>query len=144
MDLGKEQELVQQARMEFVSLAVADRGVPSPSSNTQELFQELEKRLHLGKNVAVHCRQGIGRSSLIAATLLILAGVDSKKAWENIQKAHGCPVPDTLEQKEWGGAFYQSDVDDDIVTGMRRGNTAWKRIVAQDIEGEADDDEFDY
>jgi hypothetical protein len=38
-------------------------------------FSNIAATLDAGQNVAVHCRQGIGRSGLIAADLLVLSGM---------------------------------------------------------------------
>jgi len=49
----------------------------------------------------MHCRQGIGRSGLIAAGLLIAKGVGSAEAVERISKARHAPVPETSDQRAW-------------------------------------------
>jgi protein-tyrosine phosphatase len=65
------------------------------------LLNSLKISLAQGKSVGVHCRAGIGRSSLIAASLLIQAGLSAEAAFLSIQKSRGCPVPDTAEQRQW-------------------------------------------
>jgi hypothetical protein len=65
------------------------------------LVKSLEKALRDGKNVTVHCRQGIGRSSLAAASVLVSAGERPYDAWRKIENSRGCPVPDTPEQEQW-------------------------------------------
>jgi protein-tyrosine phosphatase len=62
-----------------------------------------------GKAVGVHCRAGIGRSSLIAAALLIQNGVSPETAFLTIQEARGCPVPDTVEQRNWVERYRSAD-----------------------------------
>ena len=57
--------------------------------------------LSSGKNIAVHCRQGIGRTGLIAACLLISRGVDPEAAVARLSAARGVPVPETPEQRQW-------------------------------------------
>ncbi|MFQ5858481.1 MAG: hypothetical protein ACE5LU_23020 [Anaerolineae bacterium] len=64
-------------------------------------MRQLDDALAEGKHVAVHCRQGIGRSTLIAACLLVLAGVDPETAFQRVSAARGCAVPETSEQREW-------------------------------------------
>lgn len=91
--------------IEYVSFPVADRGVPSSAKATVELVHSLEGKLAEGKNVAVHCRQGVGRSALLVACLLVASGMDSETAFERIGKARGCSVPDTAEQREWAARF---------------------------------------
>ncbi|MDP2708210.1 MAG: hypothetical protein Q8O70_12020, partial [Burkholderiales bacterium] len=60
-----------------------------------------------GKNLAIHCRQGIGRSALLAACLLIMTGVDPDTAFQRLSAARGCAVPETAEQREWVRKFAQ-------------------------------------
>jgi protein-tyrosine phosphatase len=61
----------------------------------------LANLLRGGQSVVIHCRQGVGRSALIAACVLVLNGVSVDKAFELIENARGCSVPDTEEQREW-------------------------------------------
>jgi len=75
--------------------------VPPSREDLIKLVGKLEKALETGKNVAVHCRQGIGRSSLVIASVLVSAGEEPNEAFRRIEKARGTPVPDTLEQRDW-------------------------------------------
>jgi protein-tyrosine phosphatase len=79
--------------MEFISFPVPDGGVPVA-------------RLNEGKAVAVHCRAGIGRSSLIAACVLVLLGFAPGMAF--IGKARGVKVPDTGGQRDWVDMFREA------------------------------------
>jgi protein-tyrosine phosphatase len=87
--------------LEFDSFPIPDYGVPPSRRELMELVHHLESTLEAGKSVAVHCRQGIGRSSLLAASLLVAAGIDPDEAFRRIEKARGRPVPDTPEQRTW-------------------------------------------
>ena len=51
--------------------------------------------------MVVHCRQGIGRSGLLTACLLIASGATPEMAFQRISAVRGCPVPETMEQREW-------------------------------------------
>jgi hypothetical protein len=51
--------------------------------------------------IAVHCRQGLGRSPMLAAGLLVLAGMAGEDAWEQVEAARGVTVPETAEQRAW-------------------------------------------
>ena len=87
--------------IEFTPLAVEDRGLPPSKRHfigaAALLFQELQG----GRTVLIHCRQGIGRASLLAAAVLIEAGLDGESAFEAVERARGRPVPDTEEQRAW-------------------------------------------
>src|SRR5262245_33641974 len=73
-DLGAERTESDEHGLRFQSFPVADRGVPASKSAFAELLTDLGRRLDGGQTVAVHCRQGIGRSALVAIGLLIWTG----------------------------------------------------------------------
>jgi protein-tyrosine phosphatase len=100
-DLGTEERLSKAQGIEFISFPILDREVPASREATIALAHKLEAALTSGKGVGLHCRQGIGRSSLIAASVLIASGENSTEAFERITTARGRPVPDTIEQKQW-------------------------------------------
>jgi hypothetical protein len=55
--------------------------------------------------VALHCWASVGRSTSLAAALLVLAGVEASEAWARIEISRGRQVPDTLEQRAWAASF---------------------------------------
>jgi protein-tyrosine phosphatase len=108
LDLDREAELCQASGIQFISFPVADRSVPSSQKATLELVRSLDKILIDGKSLGIHCRQGIGRSAIIAACLLIFSGIDPEAAFQHISVARGCAVPETAEQREWVRTFVQA------------------------------------
>jgi predicted protein tyrosine phosphatase len=60
-------------------VAAGDCLIVLPGAATLDFVRKLECFLADGKNVAIHCRQGIGRSALIAACVLV-AGVGPEAA----------------------------------------------------------------
>jgi protein-tyrosine phosphatase len=93
------------AGLEFVAYPLADRGVPASFTAICPLVEALaEQRAH-GKAVAVHCRAGIGRASLLAACVLVASGDSARGAFERIERARGLSVPDTEEQRRWVESF---------------------------------------
>ena len=101
LELRDEEVLAREQGLEFHTFPIPDRGVPESRVRTADLIRVLEKALASGRNVAVHCRQGVGRSALIAASLLASAGQDAEQAFLRIEDARGAPVPDTAAQREW-------------------------------------------
>jgi protein-tyrosine phosphatase len=91
--------------MEFVSFPIPDRRVPASRSQALHLVKSVEAWLHAGKAVGIHCRQGIGRSGLIAACLLVSSGVTADAAFTRLTEARGLPIPETEEQRAWVDAF---------------------------------------
>lgn len=99
--LQGEESYCRQEGLNFRQLPVPDMGVPASPVALFELVAFLETILQSGRHVIVHCRQGIGRSSLLAASLLVAAGTDSGRAFRVIEEARGRPVPETAEQRRW-------------------------------------------
>jgi len=83
------------------SFPIPDRGVPASTREALSLFSTISAALEAGKNVAVHCRQGIGRSGLIAAGVLLTSGMGVDKALELVGAARGEVVPETQAQLQW-------------------------------------------
>jgi len=93
------------AGIEFRSFPILDRGVPNSHESISELANQIVKALYPGKNVALHCRQGIGRSVLIAAAVLVSSGLDPETALQTIGRARGIEVPETEAQRQWISDF---------------------------------------
>jgi len=85
----------------FGSFPIPDRGIPPSKEAFSELIAHLAEELATGKTVVVHCRQGIGRSGLIATGVLAMFGIDPEAAMRRVTAARGCPVPETAEQRHW-------------------------------------------
>ncbi|MFD8479349.1 tyrosine protein phosphatase [Kitasatospora sp. NPDC059673] len=100
LGLSAEPELAVAAGLHFHSLPIPDFTTPTHSQVRPKL-DELTTLLRAGAHLVIHCRAGIGRSSLLAASTLILDGLDADTAWARIAHARGLPVPDTTEQRAW-------------------------------------------
>lgn len=113
--LDREQQECRAQGIEFLPLPIEDRQVPADLPATKKLIDALEARLNAGKNAVIHCRQGIGRSSLLAASVFIARGIPAEEALQSIGKARGCTVPETPEQREWIKRF-----EHDLLTASRK------------------------
>jgi protein-tyrosine phosphatase len=91
--------------IDFRPLPIPDRGVPTSRESVVELANEILDALEAGRNVAVHCRQGIGRSGMIVGGVLVAAGTDLGAALKTIKESRGLEVPETEEQRRWLGDF---------------------------------------
>jgi len=101
LGLEREAELSPEHGMEFISLPIPDRGLPASLRDATALAQTVALQVGEGKSVAIHCRAGIGRSSLIAAGVLICSGLRADNALQLISIARGIDVPDTDAQRDW-------------------------------------------
>ena len=66
LDLARESDVAEAKGLQFISFPIPDRGVPTSMPASLGLLKNIADALEHGKNVAVHCRQGIGRSGLIS------------------------------------------------------------------------------
>ena len=103
LGLETEESAATRAGLRFVSFSIPDGTAPGNLTEFDEFLVDLEKRLESGQRVGVHCYGCIGRSSVVAASLLIRSGIPAVEAWNEIENARGSSVPDTLEQLEWVG-----------------------------------------
>jgi protein-tyrosine phosphatase len=104
-ELGDEQRAAVLQGIEFISFPIVDRDVPDSIEGVAGVAAKLASDLRAGRNVVAHCRQGIGRSAVLAAAVLILLDVPPEAAIQQISLARRCPVPETAEQKQWIANF---------------------------------------
>ncbi|MFT4108040.1 hypothetical protein, partial [Propionicimonas sp.] len=88
LDLVDEAEAATEAELRYATLPTPDRETPAEDP-TRALARMLADDLHAGHGVAIHCRAGIGRSSVLAAAVLQLEGVPADEAWNLISHARG-------------------------------------------------------
>ena len=101
LELDKESLEARKLGMSFISFPIPDREVPKSEASLTKLIDVLSVELTKGKNAVIHCRQGVGRSGLVAACLLISKGRSSGAALTELSHARGVPIPETREQREW-------------------------------------------
>jgi len=100
LGLADEPDAAARAGLAFHALPIRDFATPDRAA-AAVLVDTLAAELAAGRYVAVHCRGGVGRSSLIAAALLVRLGTPAEQAWQVISAARGHPVPETAAQRRW-------------------------------------------
>jgi len=101
LDLRAEGSEAKAQGIEFISFPIPDRQVPGSESKLAQTLEQLDGALSSGKNVVIHCRQGVGRSGLVATCLLVRKGMSPGAAVESVSAARGVSVPETIEQRDW-------------------------------------------
>ncbi len=101
LDLADESKLAATNGIQFISFPIADRGVPNSFQASLALFASVTNALDEGRTVAIHCRQGIGRSGLVAAGILATSGVQPEQSIKIVSAARGLAVPETDAQVLW-------------------------------------------
>jgi protein-tyrosine phosphatase len=107
VDLGLEGEstTTKISGLQFISFPIEDRNVPALSEATHVLLNQLGALMKDGASILIHCRQGIGRSGLVAVALLLLGGAEFEEAVRRVSFARGLTVPETPEQLSWLRSF---------------------------------------
>ena len=98
---GNEARFCDEAGIAFHNFPLPDRSIPGNSSAVLALSRDTYRRCTDGESTAIHCRAGIGRSSLIATAVMLHGGYGVDEALTAISRARGLRVPDTDEQRGW-------------------------------------------
>ncbi len=101
LGLQKEEQICKTNGIEFINFPIVDRDTPKTNDKTDLLISDLTNKLKNGLSTVIHCRMGIGRSSIIAASILLQAGLKAETIIEDISKVRGLKVPDTDKQLQW-------------------------------------------
>lgn len=101
LDLTEEAENCHSQGIIYLSYPLKDLSTPPFSAETFALLDQLKVYLAEGKHVAAHCYMGLGRSALIAASLLVLSGLAPKQACARLSRVRGYTVPEMEEQRAW-------------------------------------------
>jgi protein-tyrosine phosphatase len=59
----------------YLSLPIVDRSVPKSGREMLDFARRLKIFIDEGKNLVIHCRQGIGRSAVMAVAIFALRGM---------------------------------------------------------------------
>jgi len=100
-DLVAEGSTVKAGGLDFWSLPIPDRQPPKSEAEFTDILDRANRALASGKNLLIHCRQGIGRSGMVAACLLGRKGLSPGAAIEKVSASRGVQIPETEEQREW-------------------------------------------
>lgn len=108
LGLSAEADACAQGGLLFIPFPIEDRSLPTHAHQFEVFVNQVLEHLKGGKSAVVHCRAGIGRSSLIAASALTRMGLSADQAFRLIEQARGCPVPDTPQQRTWVESYSDS------------------------------------
>lgn len=98
LGVAEEERLAGESGLAFLRLPAPDMSVPDRAA-AAAMAVDLADRLRAGEHVAVHCRAGIGRSSVAAALTLCALGLTPDEAVGAISQARGFRVPETRDQR---------------------------------------------
>ncbi|MCB0908694.1 MAG: hypothetical protein KDB63_16430 [Nocardioidaceae bacterium] len=98
LGVAEEERLAEESGLVFLRLPAPDMSVPDRAAGAA-MAAALAGRLRAGEHVVVHCRAGIGRSSVAAALTLCALGLTPDEAVAAISRARGFTVPETPDQR---------------------------------------------
>ncbi|WP_207632778.1 protein-tyrosine phosphatase family protein [Foetidibacter luteolus] len=101
LELNHEEDICKSKNITYINFPIPDRDIPKQNSDTNKLIEALTKKIDEGQSIVIHCRMGIGRSSIIAASVLLKYKFKAKASIENISSIRGLKVPDTDSQLLW-------------------------------------------
>ncbi len=95
--------------VQYVRKPIPDHGLPRAREHMAEIQAAIDGALSSGRRIYVHCRAGIGRTSLAVACHLIEHGLSANAAlirlnelWRDNERSHTWPdVPETDEQRDY-------------------------------------------
>jgi protein-tyrosine phosphatase len=99
--LRNQASLCSKHNLTFINFPIVDRGIPEKGGRVDQLISQLALKIQNGETVVIHCRMGIGRSSIIAASILLQYGFKTEQVLQKIASARGLKVPDTEQQVQW-------------------------------------------
>ncbi len=99
--LDGEKEHCRELGIEFRRFPITDHGIPDSADAFLELICELHDASSKDRGIVAHCLAGIGRSTMVAASLLVRSGLTLDEALGRISLSRGFQVPDTTDQRDW-------------------------------------------
>jgi len=101
LELQQEAAICNQYGIRFEALPIPDRGVPNGLNSFKTLVDTVCHTLKDGQKAVVHCRMGIGRSSLFAAACMVCLGANPDGIFQLLSAKRTLEVPDTKKQVDW-------------------------------------------
>lgn len=101
LDIEEEHNICQKYGIDYINFPIEDRGVPKDIDSFVRLISTIDQNLRDDKKIVIHCRMGIGRTSIVTAGMLIKNGYKAESVFDFLSKKRTLKVPDTDEQVEW-------------------------------------------
>lgn len=106
-DLLKIPDLFEQAEargMQVRHFPIPDFGVPRSIDLFAELVQDILAAATEGKTIVIHCKAGLGRSGLVAASCLVALGSTPAEAFQLVRRSRPGTI-ETVEQEAFVHRF---------------------------------------
>jgi len=101
LELEEEGALCEKHGIGFINFPIKDRSTPQDKEAYISLIERLYQLVENGDKIVIHCRMGIGRSSLVAAGVMVRGGIKASGIFDLISAYRTLEVPDTAAQISW-------------------------------------------
>jgi protein-tyrosine phosphatase len=101
LGLSDEEQLCKGKNIKYINFPIVDRDIPKANADTDKIVDTLVQKIEKRQSVVIHCRMEIGRSSIIAASVLLKYKFKAKEIMDTISSIRGLKVPDTDKQLSW-------------------------------------------
>jgi len=101
LGLEREHELCTANGIQFYQFPIQDLGVPESKIAFNDFLAKLAAHLDKNERIVIHCRMGIGRTSLTTASLLKYKGDTDPHLFDYLSEIRTLAVPDRPEQIKW-------------------------------------------
>ncbi len=87
--------------IDVLRLPIVDGGIPDRIEPLLELVATIGARAGLGHNVVVHCAAGLGRSGVVAGSVLVAHGASAADAIATLHRVRGPRSPENRRQEAY-------------------------------------------
>jgi len=101
LEISSERHFCSESNIQFLEFPIPDRGIPSSLVAADAFIRKIALLVELIEGVYIHCRAGIGRSSLVTAGVMLHLGVPYGQIFPILSGARRLQVPDTQVQIDW-------------------------------------------
>lgn len=101
LGLNEEERFCEKYDIHFLRFPIPDGSVPDRLDSFVKFVSVLDKELKQDKRIAIHCKSGIGRASLICAAILLRNDENAKNVFELLSEKRTLKVPESPEQVTW-------------------------------------------
>lgn len=128
--LALEEKLCEELDLRFEHFPIPDRSIPKNLAAFRQLVDKLDLELKRGQHVAIHCYAGIGRTGILAGSLLMRDGMQAHAAIELMSETRGRNMPQTQIQYEF---LVEDDEKHALIDHDSLSNPArpwWQRLIS--------------
>jgi len=106
--LENEQEICEKKGIRFHLFPIPDHETPKSPEDFSVFVNEILQFVLNGEAVLIHCYAGIGRTEILAASLLSALKVPPHQIFDKLGESRGYEMPETKAQRKWVEEFIET------------------------------------